>query len=33
MVELSESERVELLAMLNSTTVSGRVATRVRIVL
>ena len=33
MVELSESERVELLAMLNSTTVSARVATRARIVL
>ena len=33
MVELSESDRVELLAMLNSTTVSARVATRARIVL
>src|SRR5689334_12749427 len=33
MAELSESERVELLAMLNSTTVSARVATRARIVL
>lgn len=33
MVELGESERVELLAMLNSTTVSARVATRARIVL
>ena len=33
MLELSESERVELLAMLNSTTVSARVATRARIVL
>src|SRR3954449_1775055 len=33
MVELSKSNRVELLAMLNSTTVSARVATRARIVL
>ena len=33
MVELSESERVELLAMLNSATVSARVGTRARIVL
>ena len=33
MVDLSESDRVELLAMLNSTTVSARVATRARIVL
>jgi transposase len=33
MVELSEFERVELLAMLNSATVSARVATRARIVL
>jgi transposase len=33
MVELSESERAELLAMLNSKTVSARVATRARIVL
>ena len=32
-MELSESERVELLAMLNSTTVSARLATRARIVL
>ena len=31
--QLAESERAELLAMLNSTTVSARVATRVRIVL
>src|SRR5690242_639391 len=33
MVQLSESERLELLAMLNSTTASARVATRARIVL
>jgi transposase len=32
-VELGESERAELLAMLNSTTVTARVATRARIVL
>src|ERR671926_1319326 len=31
--QLAESERAELLAMLNSTTVSARVATRARIVL
>jgi hypothetical protein len=33
MVELTESERAELLAMLNSRTVSARAATRARIVL
>ena len=33
MVELSKSNRVELLAMLNSARVSARVATRARIVL
>jgi hypothetical protein len=33
MVQLSESERLELLAVLNSTTASARVATRARIVL
>jgi hypothetical protein len=33
MVELRESDRLELLALLNSTTVSARVATRARIVL